>query len=147
MGEGVPSCDDPDANYHDVDVIVDPPWGAFQILPVGEGGDFQVRGANASLTDATVPPFPPEDFYVRTAERWRDGRKNFFGTSWQPTEPAKHGFHGHTLGRLPRTVKTCARTSKCFGDQPSTRQHGRRVRGTTSLMRLIFLRFADRETR
>ncbi len=52
----VPSCLDPDGRAATPDLIADPPWGAFQILPVGEEA-FQVRGANASLdTDMTFDP-------------------------------------------------------------------------------------------
>ena len=39
------------------DIVSDPPWGSFQILPIG-GRDFQVRGANAALRDATSFPIP-----------------------------------------------------------------------------------------
>jgi hypothetical protein len=62
IGEPAPSCSDPDPEYTYEDLVIDPPWGAFQILPVGEGGDYQVRGANASLRDATEQPFPKENF-------------------------------------------------------------------------------------
>lgn len=50
----LPPCSDPDIRLTLTDVIADPPWGAFQILPVGE--NFQLRGANAALRDATEYP-------------------------------------------------------------------------------------------
>jgi hypothetical protein len=51
-----PSCLDPDSRVT-VDSVSDPPWGAFQILPVGKD-KYQVRGANASLDrDTTHFPF------------------------------------------------------------------------------------------
>jgi hypothetical protein len=51
------NCDDAPPEGVLMDVIADPPWGSFQILPFGTDGDFQVRGANASLRDATEYPF------------------------------------------------------------------------------------------
>lgn len=62
VGETEPGCDAPDPEYTTTDVVADPPWGAFQIMPIGAGGDFQVRGANASLRDATNYPFPEETY-------------------------------------------------------------------------------------
>lgn len=58
-----PPCDDPDVRYPDVDVVADPPWGAFQILPTQTG--FQIRGANAAIRDATTDPIPRELFTYR----------------------------------------------------------------------------------
>lgn len=48
------------------DTVVDPPWGAFQILPLRNGW-IQIRGANGAFRDATVDPihsglYPDEDF-------------------------------------------------------------------------------------
>lgn len=60
--ENIPSCENPDPQYNGFDVLADPPWGSFQILPFGNGGDFQVRGANASLRDATTFPFIEEEY-------------------------------------------------------------------------------------
>lgn len=64
IGETEPPCEDPDPEYEDVDVVLDPPWGSFQILPYGEGGDYQIRGGNASLRDATVQPFISNDYPI-----------------------------------------------------------------------------------
>lgn len=51
----LPPCSDPDLRLTVPDAIADPPWGSFQILPVGED-NYQVRGANAALRDATEYP-------------------------------------------------------------------------------------------
>lgn len=48
-------CEDPDSKYTAADIVSDPPIGVFQILPVSDGG-FQIRGANASINDASEYP-------------------------------------------------------------------------------------------
>jgi hypothetical protein len=62
IGEPAPGCDDPDPEYEVVDLEIDPPWGSMQILAFGEDGDYQLRGMNGSLRDATEFPFPEENF-------------------------------------------------------------------------------------
>lgn len=76
VGEGSSDCGDPDPEYDYVDTVADPPWGAFQILPFGDGGDFQVRGANGTLRDATDYPFSEASFpneYFRERTRVTNG--------------------------------------------------------------------------
>lgn len=102
LGEETPGCDDPDPDYNWVDVVADPPWGAMQILPVGSGGDFQLRGMNASLRDATEHPYKSEDFpyktpggqtlYEKFAERMRvySNRWSQRAHSWTVTNDGKH---------------------------------------------------------
>lgn len=61
-----PTCDNPDNVFDVLDTLADPPWGAFQILPMGSAGDFQVRGANSSMRDASNEPFLRGDFPINT---------------------------------------------------------------------------------
>lgn len=64
-----PTCpEDFDPNRNLGDTIADPPWGSFQILPTGDDDAFQVRGANASIRDASDTIFDPQVFTYRTEE-------------------------------------------------------------------------------
>lgn len=66
------------------DQISDPPWGAFQILPVFNG--FQIRGANANLRDATVFPID-KDLYTFKHPRTHKPIKEQFKEYLSVTSP------------------------------------------------------------
>ena len=57
-----PLCTNPDLVV-DIDVVDDPNWGGFQILPSNHG--YQLRGANASPDDATNDPLGREAYIFR----------------------------------------------------------------------------------
>jgi hypothetical protein len=88
-----------------LDSVSDPPWGAFQIMPCG-GTNFQVRGANASLRDATIYPINRELFnYIdpRTnqeeEEIFIDYTKVRLNTVWSQRA------HGWTIGSQGTVLK------------------------------------------
>ncbi len=73
----LPTCDNPDLDYENQEIISDPPWGAFQILPFGDDGDFQVRGVNAAIRDATTHPFGEFDYPLDAYSNNNDGYEYF----------------------------------------------------------------------
>jgi hypothetical protein len=73
----LPTCENPDPDYETQDVVADPFWGAFQILPFGAYGDFQLRGVNSSIRDATEPPFGEFDYERNAAVDAKDGYEIF----------------------------------------------------------------------
>lgn len=68
--QGTSSCLDDDDRGESVDQISDPPWGAFQILPIV--GGYQIRGANAGLRDASVYPINENDYKYKhpVTKKW-----------------------------------------------------------------------------
>lgn len=58
--EQEPPCLDPNIAWVSNDIIDDPRWGAFQIMPIETG--IQIRGANAAIRDATEDPLDKDSF-------------------------------------------------------------------------------------
>lgn len=72
-----PPCDDPDPVYTSVvDIDSNPPWGAFQILPTSAG--YQIRGANASIRDATAYPIDKDLFRYKDPRTHLDTPETFY---------------------------------------------------------------------
>lgn len=98
-----PPCDDPDDRVIEGDSISDPPWGGTQLMPVGRT-NYQKRGANGTLRDATDYPYESTDWpykrpttghtnYERFAELTRNkisGGWSQRAHGWTVTDNGKH---------------------------------------------------------
>jgi hypothetical protein len=71
------------------DIIDDPPWGSFQIMPVLDG--IQIRGVNAAIRDATQDPLSKHLYDFKTTlhglkkEEFRDFLKSIGRWSQRPS--------------------------------------------------------------
>ena len=71
-----PPCYDPDQQVIAGDAIMDPPWGAAQILPTRSG--VQLRGVNAGARDIDSSPFTVTDqCYRKNPTEWDEQYKFF----------------------------------------------------------------------